>query len=86
MSYANIRTYRTTCLCHTMTTVDNNLTEVRILGRGGAINLERLDILLKSLKTYWDYSSQKGFIDEITASQTKMNLKIYQLMNFNRGK
>lgn len=35
------------------------------LGRVGAINLEQLDVLLNSLKTYWDYSNKKSFFDEI---------------------
>jgi hypothetical protein len=40
------------------------------LGRVGAINLEQLDVLLESLKTYWDYSNQKSFLDEIKAPGT----------------
>lgn len=39
-------------------------------GRLGAINLEQLETLLLSLKTYWDYSSQKSFLDEIQSSVT----------------
>lgn len=41
-----------------------------LLGRLGAINLEQLDLLLNSLKTYWDYSNQKSFLAEIKASPT----------------
>lgn len=39
-------------------------------GRVGAINLEQLDVLLNSLKTYWDYTNQKSFLAEIKASPT----------------
>ena len=39
-------------------------------GRVGAINLEQLEVLLNSLKTYWDYSNQKSFLAEIEASPT----------------
>lgn len=42
-------------------------------GRVGAINLEQLDVLLSSLKTYWDYSSQQSFLNEIKASPIKPN-------------
>lgn len=42
-------------------------------GRVGAINLEQLDVLLNSLKTYWDYSNQKSFLAEIKSSQTSVN-------------
>jgi hypothetical protein len=38
-------------------------------GRVGAINLEQLDLLLNSLKTYWDYSNQRSFLTKIKASQ-----------------
>ena len=38
--------------------------------RVGAINLEQLDLLLESLKSYWDYSSQKNFLDEVKSSPT----------------
>jgi len=41
-------------------------------GRVGAINLEQLDILLLSLKTYWDYTNQKSFLDEIKSTPTKV--------------
>jgi len=41
-------------------------------GRVGAINLEQLDVLLESLKSYWDYTSQKSFLDEIKAPTTKV--------------
>ena len=43
---------------------------VFFVGRVGAINLEQLDVLLNSLKTYWDYSNQKSFLAEIKASPT----------------
>ncbi len=36
-------------------------------GRVGAINLEQLDVLLNSLKTYWEYGKQKSILDEIKA-------------------
>lgn len=42
-------------------------------GRVGAINLEQLDVLLDSLKTYWGYTNQKSFLDEIKAPITKVN-------------
>ena len=42
------------------------------LGRVGAINLEQLDVLLNSLKTYWDYTNQKSFLDEIKAPITNV--------------
>ncbi len=41
-------------------------------GRLGAIELEQLDVLLESLKSYWDYSNQKSFLDEIKASPLKV--------------
>jgi hypothetical protein len=53
------------------------------IGRVGAINLEQLDLLLYSLKTYWDYINQKSFLDEIKAPMTKAisaeNELIYEL-------
>ena len=42
-------------------------------GRVGAINLEQLDALLLSLKSYWDYSPQKSFLDKIKAPYTKVS-------------
>lgn len=45
----------------------------------GAINLEQLDELLLSLKTYWDYSNQKGLIDEVRAYPTKTPEPEYML-------
>lgn len=36
----------------------------------GAINLEQLDVLLESLKSYWDYTNQKSFLAEIKSSVT----------------
>jgi hypothetical protein len=42
-------------------------------GRVGAINLEQLDTLLLSLKTSWDYTSQKSFLDEIKAPPAKIS-------------
>lgn len=42
-------------------------------GRLGAINLEQLDLLLNSLKTYWDYTNQKGFLDEIKTTPINAN-------------
>lgn len=51
--------------------------------RVGAINLEQLDVLLDSLKTYWDYTNQKSFLDEIkhpTVSTVSVeNMLIYEL-------
>jgi hypothetical protein len=44
---------------------------VKLSGRLGAINLEQLDVLLESLKSYWDYSNQKSFLDEIKAAPAK---------------
>lgn len=40
-------------------------------GRVGAINVEQLDELLLSLKTYWEYSDNSAWLQEIRASQTK---------------
>ncbi|GEM_PF-4477800 len=55
-------------------TLDNKIepTESRLnfIGGVGAINLEQLDVLLNSLKTYWDYTKQKSFLDEIKAPAT----------------
>jgi hypothetical protein len=52
-------------------------------GRVGAINLEQLDLLLNSLKTYWDYSNQKSFLAEIKAPTTiaakAENVSAYEL-------
>ncbi len=51
-----------------------------------AINVEQLDVLLESLKSYWEYSNQKSFLDEIKATPTKANkLKLCLLTSFNRG-
>lgn len=36
-------------------------------GRVGAINLEQLEFLLNALKTYWNYSSQQGLLNEMSA-------------------
>ena len=33
--------------------------------RLGAINLEQLETLLESLKIYWDYSKNRGLIDDL---------------------
>lgn len=52
-------------------------------GRVGAINLEQLDVLLDSLKTYWDYTNQKSFLDEIkhpiVSTVSVENMLIYEL-------
>ncbi len=42
-----------------------------LYGRLGAINLEQLDALLLSLKSSWDYSNQKSFLDEIKTAPAK---------------
>jgi len=34
-------------------------------GRVGAINLEQLDTLFNSLKTYWDYSNNNALLAEL---------------------
>lgn len=52
-------------------------------GRVGAINLEQLDVLLYTLKTYWDYSNQKSFLAEIKATPSTVkkgnNVFAYEL-------
>ncbi len=54
-----------------------------LYGRVGAIKLERLDVLLNSLKTYWDYSNQKSLLAEIKTSPTLVskagNVLAYEL-------
>jgi hypothetical protein len=40
-------------------------------GRVGAINLEHLELLLDSLKTYWNYSNQQGLLNEMGASPSE---------------
>jgi hypothetical protein len=40
-------------------------------GRVGAINLEQLDSLLVSLKSYWGYSNQKASLYEINATSAQ---------------
>jgi hypothetical protein len=50
-----------------------------ISGRVGAINLEQLDTLLLSLKTYWDYSNNKGLLETIRAFEKQPANKEYQL-------
>jgi len=53
------------------------------LGRVGVINLEQLEVLLNSLKTYWDYSNQSSFLAEIKAAPTVLeegnNVFAYEL-------
>ena len=50
-----------------------------MFGRVGAINLEQLDTLLLSLKTYWDYSNNKGLLETIRAFEKQPANKEYQL-------
>jgi hypothetical protein len=47
-------------------------------GRVGAINLEQLDALLDSLKTYWDYSKSKLFLADLKLEATQQSLN-YEL-------
>jgi hypothetical protein len=49
------------------------------IGRVGAINLEQLDTLLLSLKTYWDYSNNKGLLETIRAFEKQPASNDYRL-------
>jgi hypothetical protein len=63
------------CFCpHTYyLSKEKSLSEYKLtFGRVGAINLEQLDLLLNSLKTYWDYTNQKSFLEEIKAPVTSV--------------
>lgn len=42
-------------------------------GRAEAINFEQLDVLLLSLKSYWDYSNQRPFWPKSKASPINAN-------------
>jgi hypothetical protein len=48
-------------------------------GRVGAINLEQLNTLLLSLKTYWDYSNNKSLLAELKIKPKQSTLHDYQL-------
>jgi hypothetical protein len=48
-------------------------------GRVGAINLEQLDLLLESLKTYWDYTNNSALFTELRAADGRSVQEDYQL-------
>ena len=50
-----------------------------MFGRVGAINLEQLDTLLLSLKTYWDYSNNKGLFEAIKTIHAQPTRHEYEL-------
>ncbi len=51
-----------------------------LFGQAEAINLEQLDVLLESLKTYWDYSNNKALLADIDANKHQPEKHDYQLV------